>query len=199
MTKSNAVNKAQNSFNNSVKRILKNKSEFASTATYIQRLIGQFKLSTIFEIEEIFNEAYIRGLDYIERTGNEIKVPEAFIKRTSLNIIREKKRKQSKYQGVDTNSYQDALPADEVINDFFSENYSEAQIELLKLKLEELNNFKPQDFDLLWYSVVEDKSAKEIVKLLSTQNSKLTASTVRQRKSRTLRKLHKELVKPMEH
>lgn len=193
MTKSDTVIQKQNSFKNSTKRILNNRNKYAPIAAYIQSLIKRFRLKTIVEIEEIFNESYIRGLDYIKRENKEIKNIEAFIKRTSLNVIREKRRKQTKHQGIDTNSCQDSIPANEMFNDFFHENFSDSQIESLKVKLRELNTRKPQDFEILWYSVVLDKSAKEVASSLTSKKNKLAASTIRQRKSRTLRKLKEEL------
>ena len=84
-------------FSSAVEKILnpntpgqRNKSN--ALFSYILRLIIQFNLFCI-DVEEVINESYLRGIKYIDKTGEEIYLPEAFIKRTSLNVVREMSRK----------------------------------------------------------------------------------------------------------
>lgn len=193
MIQKNTVIEAKKAFNKSIEQILHNQYKFASHATYIKRLVKQYKLYTLVNVEEVFNEAYYRAIKYIEKTENRIIIPDAFMKRASLNIIREKQRKQSKNKGIDANSYQDIIPDNEFIDNLFSEGFSKAQIQSLKDGLLNLKENKPQDFQIIMYSVIEGKSNKKIVELLSSEGNKLTNVALRKRKSRIISALRKEV------
>ncbi len=71
-----------------------------STITFIDRSLMQFNLATRLEAHEVLNEAYVRGKQFI-RSGGIIRNPHSWLKKTSLNIIREMKRKQKKEQPID--------------------------------------------------------------------------------------------------
>lgn len=190
MTDPNAINQAKNSFNQSIESIFQDKSKFYPIAAYIQNLIKRYPITKSFDVAEVFNEAYLRGIEYIERTGKEINNSEAFIKRVSLRIIQENQRKQKKYKGIDPNSCQDIISTDEFINNLFSEGFSQAQIQSLKTELKKL---KAQDLTLILSSVVEEKPTKEIAQLLSASGKQISNAAVRKRKSRILEKLRQEL------
>lgn len=64
----------------------------SSLFRFIERQLRQKKIYEL-KAHDIFIEAYLRGLDYVDRKSEEIKVPAAWLRTTSVNIIQEIVRK----------------------------------------------------------------------------------------------------------
>ena len=156
---------------------------------YVQRLIKQFNLFDV-DVEDVITESYLRAIKYIEKTGKEIHVPEAFIKRTSLNVVREMSRKRNRFQTTDYDSVQYQITADEELSNLACEEFSDTQIESLKLSLHKL---KPQDRKMLILWKIDRLAWKQIVEELSADGQKLTVSAARKRGQRILEKLRREV------
>ncbi|MEQ9550204.1 RNA polymerase sigma factor [Coleofasciculus sp. G2-EDA-02] len=77
----------------------KNNPHAYSTLTFIHRSLMQYNLASRVEPYEVLNEAYVRGKDYIH-SGGSIRNAHAWLKSTSLNIIRELSRKHQKEQSI---------------------------------------------------------------------------------------------------
>jgi DNA-directed RNA polymerase specialized sigma24 family protein len=182
------------SFSSAIKELIEpstTESQIKSNGlfAYIRYKIERFNLKNI-DIEEVISESYYRGIKYIKNTGKAIEIPEAFLKRTSLNVVREMKLQQNKFCGTDYSSVEYKISVDEPRIGLFSEEFSKSQFESLKLAFQKL---QLQDRQLIYLRVVEEYSWQDIVQELSTAEEKLTVTTARKRGQRILEKLRKEL------
>ena len=86
----------QEALDSAVVEVLRKDNPHAySTISFIHRSLMQFNLASQSEAHEILNDAYLRGREFI-RSGGIIRNPHSWLKSTSLNIIREKSRKQKR-------------------------------------------------------------------------------------------------------
>ncbi|MEO8894119.1 MAG: hypothetical protein ABI417_21755 [Coleofasciculaceae cyanobacterium] len=91
----------ENVFNAVVIEVLgKDNFQAYSIILFIQRCLIQFNLTTQYETHEIFNDAYLRGREFMQ-SGGIIRNPHSWLKSTSLNIIREASRRQKREPLID--------------------------------------------------------------------------------------------------
>jgi DNA-directed RNA polymerase specialized sigma24 family protein len=95
--------------------------------------LKQFHLLGIYEPDEVLNEAVLRLIKALQK-GNTIPIPEAWIKLTGLNIVREMKRRKQKCQNLDpTNIPESVFASGEDINlDLIKQEYSDRVHDALK-------------------------------------------------------------------
>jgi DNA-directed RNA polymerase specialized sigma24 family protein len=161
-------------------------SEARSCFTYLQRLLYQFKLSKAYEVKDILVEIYARGVKRIEG-GESINIPYAWIKRVGLNVIREFRREAERLHYYDFDSQPQLVQiSDDLLSKFVFQNDLKAmQIAFRQLSLKDQN--------LLYLRIVNELSWGKIAEILASNgdSNNLSPSTLRQRGSRALYKLHK--------
>lgn len=185
---------AKQKFNYTVKTLLSpsTKQEIQasnSILAFISRTINQFGLKGSIEIGEIINESYIRGIKFIEKNGEEIANVDAFIKRISINVIREIARKSKKSIAVEPTIIEEGWEQNYLKEEVFLEKFSDEEIKKLSSILQELT---PLDFSILHLQVVEKLKAKEVVNFLKHEHF-ISEENIRQKKRRILAKIKKEM------
>jgi DNA-directed RNA polymerase specialized sigma24 family protein len=163
-----------------------------TTISFIHRSLMQFNLTTKFEAHDILNEAYVRGREFI-RSGGIIRHPHAWLKSTSLNIIREISRKQKKEQLIDPELVE-LIPSLKVIEDsIITHDDIDKNWKALLSSLKALNSTDPKGARLLRLQA-RGLSWKEIHEQLVKEDGEAPCeSTLRQQASRakkTLRKIY---------
>jgi RNA polymerase sigma factor (sigma-70 family) len=85
-------------FNEAIYVLLKaNTAHSKSLLAYIRRTLWQYNLDKRFSATDIFIEAYVRGVKFLTSAEEKtIKKPSAWMRRTVLNVIREKFREGKK-------------------------------------------------------------------------------------------------------
>lgn len=166
----------------------KNNPYAYSVLITIERSLQQFHLSSRVEAYEILNEAYLRGIEFIG-SGGIIKNPHAWLKGTSLNIVREKCRQLR------------AQPTDPQIIEFLKEVKEESLVSQLALEsdletlwkaIEILAKEDPQGIILLYLRTIEGLSWQEIrFRLLQKNKNVPKEVTLRQRLSRAKKRLRR--------
>jgi len=134
----------------------------------------------------VINETYLRGIKLLD-SGQEIEKPRAWIRATSLNVIREMSRKPKKEQLWDSNLIQHQI-AVEASNSLDSANYDDKDLRLLELALKKL---EPKDYKLIVLREIEGLSWKQVVNHLASQGEYITEASARQRGKRALKRLRK--------
>jgi DNA-directed RNA polymerase specialized sigma24 family protein len=85
-------------FNQAVQGLLKTQNPQARPLlSFIRRNLYQFGLQDYFTAEDIFIEAYLRGVAYTHQQRLPIKHPRAWMKSTAYNVIRERKRERLRF------------------------------------------------------------------------------------------------------
>ncbi|WP_293100768.1 RNA polymerase sigma factor [Moorena sp. SIOASIH] len=130
------------------------------------------------------NETYLRGIKLLE-SGQEIKNPRAWIRKTSLNVIREMSRKQKKEQLWDSNLIEHQI-APEDSHSLCSENSEDEDLRLLELALKKLD---PKDSKLIVLREIEGLSWRQVVNHLASKGEYITEASARQRGKRALKRL----------
>ncbi len=88
-------------FNVEIESLLKQQNPRARSLIYfIKRELWQFNLDSIYTEVDILNEAYIRGVSLILKSGTAINNPLAWLRTTTWNIVRELSRSHQRYQRV---------------------------------------------------------------------------------------------------
>ena len=152
--------------------------------SYVYRLIKQFRLHSV-DIEEVLNESFLRAIKYVEKEGKYIKNFPGFIRRTSLNVVREMKRSQKKYLVVDYDYLQN-IPAINLVNELNCEDYSQSQQQSLRLALDELTK---QEYLIISLWKINGYSWKEIVQELNSCDENVSLAAARKRGQRIWSKL----------
>lgn len=145
----------------------------------IKSRLKQFHLEQV-DFDDVVSEVYLRGTKKIN-SGENIKNPGAWIRVTSLNVIREMSRQQQKEQA---NS---ELIEHQVAPKSYEEN-NEIQLCILK---QSLDNLSKKDRQILKLRFFQNLSWKEVVDYLASTGEILTEDNVRQKGSRALKKLKK--------
>lgn len=96
-------NKNIQSFNAIVEDFLGDEDRVLLLIGPIERWLWQFRLVGNIGVDEVVSEAYIRAIAYLHR-GNVIKNPQAWLKSTSYNIIREISREKNRQIASDPQS-----------------------------------------------------------------------------------------------
>lgn len=171
-------------FNDVIQSVLEpGNPEYKSLAGYVGRLLIQFKLRGSYEIAEIINIAYCRGIDAID-AGKEIYNPVAWLKRTCLHVIHELSRSRKKVQSLD----EEGAPQPSVDDSALAEEMMQVDLKTIRLALKELS---PSDRKLLRMRVIEGSSWREISHELAlvTGGESDKEGTLRQRGYRSLLRL----------
>lgn len=185
---------AKQKFNHAVKTLLSPNTEQEtkisnSLFSFIGKKISQIGLKGNVEIKEVISESYIRGIRYIEKNEKEILNADAFIKRTSCNVLREMSRKGDKSISLDPVVIEEGWKLHSFKEEKFSERFSENQIKQFRLILENLSLL---DYSILFLGFVEGLKAREIVNELRKIRA-ISESNVRQKRLRILKKIRKEM------
>ena len=181
-------------FNHAVKTLLSPNTEQETKISnslfgFIGQKINQMRLKGNVEIKEIINESYIRGMKYIEKNGKEIINADAFIKRTSCNVLQEMSRKSVKSIPLEPVAIEEGWRLRSFKEEKISERLSENEIKRFRLILE---NLPPLDYIILYLRVVEKLKSKEIVNELKRTHI-MSESNVRQKGLRIVNKIRKEM------
>lgn len=158
---------------------------YAALFNGIKKKLRQFNFPDD-QIYEVINETYLRGIKLIE-SGQEIENSRAWIRATSLNVIREMSRKQKKQQSWDSNLIQHQI-AVEYSHSRSSENSEDEDLRLLELALKKL---EPKDYKLIVLREIEGLSWKQLVSHLASNGEVVTETCARQRGKRALNRLRK--------
>jgi DNA-directed RNA polymerase specialized sigma24 family protein len=184
---------SEDAFNAAALEVLGKDNPYAYTSiSSIHRTLMQFHLASKFQAHDIFNEAYVRGIQFI-RSGGTILNPHAWLRRTCFNIIREISRKQKKEKVLDPELVE-LIPAlrgteDSVISDEDIEKNWQAQLSSFRT----LHSTDPKGARLLRLQC-QGLSWKEIRSQLVQEDGEAPCEqTLRQQASRakkTLRKIY---------
>ena len=159
-----------------------NSYAYSAIAT-IRRHLHSFHLTHLFEPNEILFEAYLRG-KAVQRRGELIRNPHAWLKRTAFNIIREHSRKARQrivvpYEDGEYRATNDKLSELEKID-------LSHEIQLLYKALKEFEKENPDTAQLLIWRTIDRMSWDEIEEKLraTTEGSLPNQATLRQRVAR---------------
>ena len=146
---------------------------------FIIRTLKQFHLEQV-DFYDVVSEVYIRRTKTID-SGEHIENPGAWIRITSLNIIREMSRQQLKEQANSEFIERQIAPNDR-------EDNNEVELKILEKSLQTLTE---KDRQILELKDFQDKSWKQVVADLADRGEILKEATVRQRGKRALERLKK--------
>jgi RNA polymerase sigma factor (sigma-70 family) len=146
-------------FDSEIRSVLYSEStDRYSLFAFMRRSLVQFHLQGMYEVSDVFNQAYLRGISFIE-SGNKIDRPTAWLRTTAYNIIRElsrdrvNKQKFSSYsdevQVATLEEHENCLTEDEL--DFH-----------LKLIWEAFDQLSDQEREVLRLRMFENMSWQEI-------------------------------------
>lgn len=150
---------------------------------YVQRLLYQFRISNKYEAKDILIEVYIRGIKQTE-AGKSIDIPIAWIKRASLNVIRERRRELDKFEewNVEQEPYLEGT-------DSISEEKCLEALQKMRIAFKRL---EPEERQILHLRVVKKMPWKDVSHCLVQSGSAVCSENLlRQRGSRALKKLKK--------
>lgn len=151
-----------------------------SLFVFIKRLLIQYRLSGTYEVYDILTEAYNRGVKLIA-TGQTIRVPLGWLRRTSLNIIKEFRRRQDQLDNPRLD-----LPHCNS-SDGLSDLIFEEDLIAVKLAFEKLD--RESQF-LLHQRIVQGQSWRDVGKaMVTTGGPELTEGALRQRGFKALHRL----------
>ncbi|MGG6295508.1 RNA polymerase sigma factor [Leptolyngbya sp. AN02str] len=159
----------------------------------VARMLRQFRLNGTYDVRDIINEAYARGIVYIE-SGKGIDTPIAWLRGTCLNVIREFRRQQdkSKHPRISDENLDVLLHKQSTLHrvapdDLFSTLVLEEDMQMIHQAIQQLN---PLDRQILCLRYWECQSWQEIGESLSEEGAdSLSANAARQRGYRALQRL----------
>ena len=179
-------------FESAVKHLVNQTSLETNEANYYAALVKgiksklrQFNLPHV-QVNDVIHETYLRGIKVLE-SGQEIKNPRAWIRKTSFYVISEMSRKQKKQQSWDSNLIEHQL-APEDSHSLCSENSEDEDLRLLELALKKLD---PKDYKLIVLRHIEELSWQQVVSHLASNGEVVTEASARQRGNRALKRLRK--------
>jgi RNA polymerase sigma factor (sigma-70 family) len=181
-------------FDSAIELLLKsenlNSTEYdaLSVFPFIKGKLKQFHLDN-FNVYDIINEVYIRGVKLIE-SGQPIRKPFAWIRGTAFNVIREISRNQTKWKLVDYSSVEYAVASEEAKNSLVSEDAINEYLKSLQMSVQEL---EPKDRQILELWKVKGLSWKEVAKNLDLNGEEVPSlPTLRKRGERALERLRQK-------
>jgi RNA polymerase sigma factor (sigma-70 family) len=156
--------------------------ESSSLFSYIQRLLGQFRLKTAYEVKDILVEVYARGIVALAK-GKTIDNPQAWIKRVALNVIREFRRDADRveYNSLDEQPYLAASAEDHLSKMILEDD--------AKIILQAFESLSEDDRFILDLRIVHGLSWQEISEHMAIQGIDVTENALRQKGFRALRRL----------
>ncbi|MEL6250010.1 MAG: hypothetical protein AAFY78_19040 [Cyanobacteria bacterium J06648_16] len=159
-----------------------NSYAYSAIAT-VRRHLHTFHLTHFFEPNEILFEAYLRG-KAVQRRGELIRNPHAWLKSTAFNIVREKSRKvrQRVVVSYDENEYRVGTETGCMLDRLDLDH----QIKLLYKALREFEKENADTAQLLIWRTIDRLSWEEIqAKLRATTDGEIpNGATLRQRVAR---------------
>jgi RNA polymerase sigma factor (sigma-70 family) len=156
--------------------------ESSALFSYIQRLLGQFRLRTAYEVKDILVEVYARGIVTLAK-GKTIDNPQAWIKRASLNVIREFRRDADRVKYNSLDEQPNLVGSGE---DHLEKMILEDDVKIILQAFEELSE---DDRYILDLRIVHGFSWQEISDHMAIQGIDVPENTLRQRGFRALRRL----------
>ena len=166
-----------------------------SLAYFIRRILRQFDLNTVYTENDILNEAYLRG-EKLARSGTAILCPEAWLRKTALNIVREWSRKARRHRLVALDRLA-ANDRDKIENDvttnrantLVDEEVIAADFEAVRVALQELTE---SDRAILQLKVIQGYSWKQVSEsLVRAGEPPQSEAALRKRKQRILEQIRK--------
>jgi RNA polymerase sigma factor (sigma-70 family) len=154
-----------------------------SLYAYIQITLKQFRLSQAYEVKDIIINVYARGINKLE-SGDIIRIPLAWMRRTAYNVIRELRRDADKAGYLDL----DCIPSQSEL-DPLSEIEFNGDLKAIKIAF---NRLEAHEKNILQLRVVNQLSWQEVGKCLVIVGEPIQSeSNLRQRGYRTLKKLRR--------
>lgn len=158
-----------------------------STISTVRRHLYSFHLTHLFEPNEILFEAYIRGKE-VQRRGEAIYNPHAWLKSTAFNIVREKSRKARRHQTqcLEDIEYRVSADSDNALDKIDLSH----EIALLYKALREFAREDQYTAELLEWRTIEELSWDEITQRIIAEGKELpTYATLRKRVSRAKKRM----------
>ena len=153
-----------------------------SLFSYIRRMLWQYNLDKQFTETDIFIEGYVRGVQYLLKSGGEtIRKPSAWMRRTILNVIREKSRERQRFTPL-TWEVESKGTADESKSEFDEECF----VAVIQAFL----NLDHDNRKIIQLRFFESKSWQEVKEKIGEPD--LTISALRKRGQRALKRLRFE-------
>lgn len=151
---------------------------------YLQTVQNSMKVYS-YEPEDILSESYLKGRNYILKTGKKIRKPEAWLRRTGVNIIRE---------GVRANLRQEEMertlplfqPESMLSLDFEQSGQFNPESQVLLLCLAQLSS---KDRRLLQDIYFKGLSFPEIQKQYSEEGEQVSIRALKKREYRAIKRL----------
>jgi DNA-directed RNA polymerase specialized sigma24 family protein len=156
---------------------------YAVLVNYIKCRLRQFNLYHV-TIDDVISESYIRGVKLLE-SGQEIENPGAWIRVTSLNVIREMNRNRERQQLVSSNLREHKTLV-KVNNSLVAEKVDDESLKLLELALQKL---ELKDYKIILWREIEGLSWKDVVRNLAAEGEIVSEVSARQRGRRALGRL----------
>jgi RNA polymerase sigma factor (sigma-70 family) len=163
------------------------KPESQAFRAFIQRYLRMWRLESLYDVDDVLNEAYIRAMPIV-RSGRSIKHVSAWVRATALNILRESFRRHSR----DTLLLEDSLDrltsntADQLAE---QEDFA-TKAEIVNLALQRLT---VNDQRLLSLRYWKGLSWQAIAELLEKEDGIAPGlPTLRQRASRAVKNLKQQ-------
>lgn len=170
---------AYEAFENAVSQLLEpHNPKGTSLLRFIRRQLRRYHLS-FADPDEILSESILRGLEFIHRTGEEIRTPEAWLRVTCLRLLQNKVRENVRHENLV--SKMERLPS--ISND------SSVQKLELREQLEQLCNalktLSEEDQEILNLYLVQNKTYLQIQAYYERKEDRLVhLMTIRKRVSR---------------
>ncbi|MEC4984690.1 MAG: sigma-70 family RNA polymerase sigma factor [Oscillatoria sp. PMC 1068.18] len=179
-------------FQDEVSFLLKDKNSQARSLFYfIQRSLFQFHLNSCYEVNEIINIVYLRGIK-LTKSGKAIHNPVGWLRTTSYNVIREISRAKRErlfleYGEASESKLAQENPPPNILDSLITEEEVSKDIRLIQKALAHLSEEERQIIEL---RTVRQLSWEEVKNHLSQKEQlELKISTLRKRGQRTLNKL----------
>jgi DNA-directed RNA polymerase specialized sigma24 family protein len=155
--------------------------------------LRKFNLTKTHDLYEVFNEVYIRGVKKTKE-GERILNPQAWIRTTAYNVIREWSRK-SQTQTKNEIGYDAVSTVPLLASQPCLQTPEELHAETEKLLRGICSDMNDLDVKLLILSIIDDVEMKEAADHLSgTENVEFKSDALRKRKQRALNSLKKRLL-----
>jgi RNA polymerase sigma factor (sigma-70 family) len=155
-----------------------------SLNSYIKQRARIWKVDHL-DTYEIFIEGVARGIAYIDKTGQPIKVPEAWLRKVCLNILRDETDKVIKGR-------KEAERQNHELRDAYKAQAHSGQPDLIdhfEHADEALNSLSPKDRELIKLRFFESKTYEQIQHYYELQEEVVSITALRKRESRALKRL----------
>jgi DNA-directed RNA polymerase specialized sigma24 family protein len=148
---------------------------------FVNRTLTQFHLRGLYDPLYILHEVYLRAFNLIWVKDERIRSLTPWIKATAFNVVRELSRKQRKTDSIE--EVQHWEKASLSIEFEFNPNH---EFTLIMLAYQRL---LPEDQRILRLVLLDDFSYREIRAIYMAEGQEITEQTLRQKKTRALKRL----------